>query len=50
MPEIGYVQGMNYLAGVILKYSTTETSVMIMLSLFDLSYNKDRYLPNLPGL
>ena len=41
---------MNYLAGVILKYNSPENSAMVMLTLLDKGYNKDRYRDGLPGL
>ena len=34
-PEVGYVQGMSYLAATLMKYTTPENSLMIMISLFN---------------
>ena len=33
-PETGYCQGMNYIAATLMRYTTPENSLMIMISLF----------------
>ena len=49
-PEVGYVQGMNFLAAALMTYTTPEDSFAIMVSLmrnFDL---KSLFEPGFPGL
>ena len=49
-PEVGYVQGMSYLVATLMKYTTPENSLMIMISLFNEYRIKDQFLPGMPGV
>ena len=48
-PEVGYVQGMSYLAATLMKYTTPENSFFIMISLFDDYGVKEQFLPGMMG-
>lgn len=48
--SIGYVQGMNYIAGAILWHSTEYDAFWILVNLFEKYDLIDNFLPRLPGL
>lgn len=48
--SIGYVQGMNYIAGAILWHSTEYDAFWILVNLFERYDLIDNFLPRLPGL
>ena len=49
-PELGYLQGMNYLAGTLMKYTTPENNLMILISMFESYGMKEYFEPSLIGL
>ena len=49
-PETGYVQGMNYIASTLMKYTTPENSFMMMISLFEEYGVKEWFKPGMVGL
>ena len=49
-PRIGYVQGMNFIAGALLYHCPEEIAFWIFVSLMDYYKIKELYSPGLPGL
>lgn len=49
-PEVGYVQGLSYLAAMLMNYTTPENCYAIMTSLFTEYKIKEQYTKKMPGL
>ncbi len=49
-PQIGYVQGMNFLAGVLAYHAEEYIAFWLLVAIFEIFELRDIYLPNLPGL
>ena len=49
-PNIGYVQGMNFIVGALLYHSNEEISFWLFVSLVEDYEMREIYLPNFPGL
>lgn len=49
-PELGYLQGMNYLAGTLMRFTNPQDSLMILISMFEQYGLMGYFEPNLTGL
>ena len=49
-PDVGYVQGMSYIAVALMRYTTPENTFAIIVKLFEQSDAKEMFLPDFPGL
>jgi len=49
-PQVGYVQGMNFIAGALLYHCSEEIGFWIFVLLIKNYEIRDVYLPGLPGL
>ena len=49
-PKVGYVQGMNFIAGSLLYHASEEIAFWLFVSLLDDYELRELYLPDMPGL
>jgi hypothetical protein len=49
-PQLGYVQGMNFIVGALLWHSSEADCFWLFVTLMEDYELRDNYLPNLPGL
>ena len=49
-PNIGYVQGMNFIVGALLYHCPEEIAFWLFVELIEVHEMREIYLPNFPGL
>lgn len=49
-PKIGYVQGMNFIAGALLYHCSEDVAFWLLVALMEDHEMREIYLPNFPGL